>query len=87
MSADPINDTHPMIEVLLIEGYRRITPSEKLERVVALTRALHELALPDVRRRHPVADPREQALRVASRTIEPGLMLRAFGWDVRKAGF
>ena len=87
MSADPMNDTNPTIEALLIEGYRRMSPTEKLERVWALTRALQELALLDVRRRHPKADPREEALRVASRSIEPELMLSAFGWDVRKEKF
>jgi hypothetical protein len=87
MSADPVTDTHPTVEALLIEGYRGMTPYEKLERVWALTRALRELALLDVRRRHPEADVHEQTLRVASRSLEPELMLIVFGWDVRKEGF
>lgn len=87
MSTAPPNDTHPKIEAFLIEGYRKMTPSQKLERVRLLTRAVQELALLDVRRRHPGADDREQALRVASRWIEPDLMVRAFGWDVRKVGY
>ncbi len=87
MSASPPNDTDPAIEALLIEGYRRMSPAEKLERVRAMTRAVQELALVDIRRRHPDADEREQALRLASRWIEPELMVRAFGWDVRKVGY
>jgi len=87
MSAGLPNDTHPKIEALLIEGYRRMSPAQKLERVRALSRAVQEFALLDVRRRHPNVDAREQALRVASRWIEPELMLRAFGWDVRKVGY
>jgi hypothetical protein len=86
-TVSPTEDTHPAIEALLIEGYRRMSPSEKLERVRALNRTVQELALADIRRRHPAADEREQALRLASRWIEPELMLRAFGWDVRKAGY
>jgi hypothetical protein len=87
MSAGLPNDTHPKIEAMLIEGYRKMSPSQKLERVRALTRAVQEFALVDVRRRHPNADAREQALRVASRWIEPDLMARAFGWDVREVGY
>jgi hypothetical protein len=87
VSADPTNDTHPKIEAFLIEGYRKMSPTQKLERVQALTQAVQELALLDVRRRHPNADAREQALRVASRWIEPELMVRAFGWDVREVGY
>lgn len=81
------NDNDPRIEAILIRGYRAMSAAQKLERVRALTRAVQELALVDVRNRHPEASPREQALRVASRWIEPELMLRAFGWDVRDAGY
>jgi hypothetical protein len=80
-------DTDPLVEALLVEGYRGMSPAQKLERVRALTRAVQALALADIRRRHPDADEREQALRLASRWIEPELMVRAFGWDVRKAGY
>ena len=52
-----------------------------------LTRAVQELALVDIRRRHPGADEREQRLRLASRWIEPELMRDAFGWDVREHGY
>lgn len=81
------NDTDPAVEAIVIQGYRRMSAAQKLERVRALTRAVQELALSDVRRRHPNEGPREQALRVASRWIEPELMARAFGWDVRREGF
>lgn len=87
MNAGLPNDTHPKIEALLIEGYRKMSPAQKLEQVRALTRAVQELALLDVRRRHPGASAHEQALRVASRWIEPELMVRAFDWDVRKIGY
>ena len=87
MSTATTNDTHPKIEAFLIEGYRKMSPTQKLERVTALTQAVQELALLDVRRRHPNADAREQALRVASRWIERDLMVHAFGWDVREVGY
>jgi hypothetical protein len=82
-----MNDTSPVVEAILIEGYRAMSPSEKLGRVRALTQAVQKLALLDIRRRHPDADEREQALRLASRWLEPELMLRAFGWDVRENGY
>jgi hypothetical protein len=72
---------------MLIEGYRRMSPSQELECVRALARAVQQLALLDIRWRHPGADEREQALRLASRWIEPDLMRRAFGWDVQEAGY
>jgi len=87
MNRTPPNDTDPAVEALLIEGYRKMSPAQKLERVRALNHAVQKLALADIRRRHPDADEREQALRLASRWLDPELMIRAFGWDFRKAGY
>ena len=87
MSASRLDDTHPIIQALLIDGYRKMSPAEKIDRIRSLTLAVQKLALADIRRRHPEADAREQSLRLASRWIEPALMARAFGWDVRKAGY
>ena len=82
-----LGDTHPAVEQILVQGYRGMSPAEKLQRVRAMTAAVEALALADIRRRHPEAGVREQALRLASRWIEPDLMLRAFGWDVRTQGY
>jgi hypothetical protein len=87
MSKPSTDDTDPAVEAILIDGYQRMSPSQKLDRVRALTRAVQELALADIRRRHPDADEREQLLRLASRWIEPDLMVCAIGWDVRKTGY
>lgn len=80
-------DTHPAVEALLIDGYRKMTPSQKLERVRALTRAVQELALLDIRRRYPDADQREVALRLASRWLDAGTMAAAFGWNQQDRGY
>ena len=87
MDTDSLDDTHTAIKALLIDGYRKMSPTQKIECVRALTLAVQELALADIRRRHPEADDREQTLRLASRWIDPELMVRAFGWDVRTAGY
>lgn len=81
------NDTDPGVEAMILDGYRRMSPAQKLERVAALTRALDELVLADVRRRHPDANAREQALRVASRRLNADTMRRAFGWDPEREGY
>jgi hypothetical protein len=81
------SDTHPKIEAILIEGYRRMGPAEKMSRVVALSRAVQQLGLADVRRAHPEADERELALRLASRRLDADTMRRAFGWDPDTRGY
>ena len=42
------DDTDPAVEALVVEGYRRMSPSQKLERVRALTRAVIVVALPGI---------------------------------------
>jgi hypothetical protein len=64
-----------------------MSAAAKLDRVRALTQTIQELALRDVRRRHPQATAHEQALRVASRWLGPDLMARAFSWDVHRQGY
>ena len=81
------NDTHPHIEQLQLEGYRRMTPTQKLAIVSRLTLAVHQLALADIRRRHPQATRREQRLRLVSRWIEADTMRRVFDWDPDVSGY
>jgi hypothetical protein len=80
-------DTPPEVERILIEGYRKMPAWKKLQQVCELNDLVRQLALNDIRRRHPQADERELKLRLASRWIEPELMLKAFGWDVEKEGY
>jgi hypothetical protein len=51
-----------------------------------LTRAVQQLALMDVRRRHPTATAREQSLLVAARWLDSTLMKRAFAWNLDEVG-
>ena len=80
------NDTHPFVARMIIEGFRRMSPSEKLQRVEEMTLAIQELALADVRRRYPDASEREQQLRLASRRFDRETMIRVFGWDPDQRG-
>jgi hypothetical protein len=81
------NDTHPAVEAFLIAGYQRMTVAEKLARVSAMSQAVQQLAVVDIQRRHPHADAREQALRLASRRLDAETMRRAFGWDPEREGY
>ena len=80
-------DTPPEIEQMLIEGYRKMSASEKLRIMQDLNRTAQLLALSDIRQRYPDADEREVKLRLASRWIEPELMRKAFGWDPVVEGY
>jgi hypothetical protein len=73
-------DTHPAVEALLIDGYRRMSASEKLHRVEALNETVLQLAAARLRRQHPQLEERELRLRVAALWLDRRTMIRAFGW-------
>ena len=75
-------DTSPDAERVLIEGYRRMTPAEKLERVAALNRALVALSTARLRAQYGAAmAPRELRLRLAALRLEPEIMRTVLAWD------
>ena len=80
MSALFGDDTSPEVEAILIAGYRRMTPAERLARACDLSLAVRQLALARLRSEHPSASERELQLRLAALTIDAETMRRAFGW-------
>jgi hypothetical protein len=81
------SDTPPEVEEILVQGYRRMTPGQRLERVADLNRAVRQLALAGIRQRHGSDLPAEEAkLRLAALSIDRETMIRAFGWDPDEHG-
>ena len=80
-------DTSPEIEAVLIDGYRRMSPAEKLARVGALNRAVQQLALAGIRARHRGVSDREARLRLAALWLDRDTMMRVFGWDPEAEGY
>ena len=80
-SLPPGSDTHPDAERMMLELWRRATPSQKLQRMASMAHSVNELARAEIRGRFPSATPREIDLRLRSRTLDRDTMIRAFGWD------
>lgn len=82
-----MNDTSPEIERLLIEGYRRMSPSQKLRRVSEMTLAVQQLALARIKRQYPDRTEHEYRLRLASLWLGRETMCKVFGWDPEIEGY
>ena len=81
------SDTPKELEGLIVRGYQRMTPKEKLERVRQLNRSLHTLALAGIRQRHGAdLSERELRLHLAALSIDRETMIQAFGWDPDEHG-
>jgi hypothetical protein len=76
------SDTAPAVEQLIIEGYRRMSPAEKLGRVVALNRALDQLATARLHARYgSQLHDDELRLRLAALRLDATFMADVIGWD------
>ena len=75
------------VESLIVQGYRRMTQKQQLERVSVLNRSIRALALPGIRQRHD-ADLKQTEIRfrLAALSIDRETMMQAFGWDPNEQG-
>jgi len=71
----------------MIEGYRRMTPTQKLRRVVDLNLVLMSLARARIRSRRGDIPEKEMDLRLASLWLDRSTMISAFGWDPEREGY
>lgn len=82
-----ITDTPPQIHKMIIEGYRKMTPQQKLQQVCELNQAVQQLALARIRQQYGEIPEREQRLRLASLWLDRETMIRVFQWDPEKEGY
>ena len=80
------HDTDPAVEAELFDRYRRMSAVEKLAHVGALGRMAEQLALGGLNARYPDAAEAENRLRLLSRRVDRGTMIRLYGWDPRVKG-
>jgi hypothetical protein len=82
------SDTPPEIEAILLEGYRRMAPHEKLARVTELNEAVRQMALARIRATYgPGLSEHEERLRLAALWLDRETMIRAFAWDPEIQGY
>ena len=68
-----MNDTHPDVERLQLEGWRRMTPAQKLARVCDLNAAVRQLAASRIRAECPDISERDLRLELARLWLPPEL--------------
>lgn len=81
-------DTPPDIEERMLDGYRRMTPAEKWQRIVELNRAVEEMAAARIRTQYgPDLSERELRLRLAALRLDRETMIEVFDWDPEEKGY
>ncbi len=83
----PMSDTSPQIQKILIQGYRQMSPSQKLARVQELTQTVQQLALARIRQQYGAVSEQEQRLRLAALWLDRDTMRHVFHWDPQEKGY
>lgn len=76
-----LSDTPPAIQERMDAAYRRMSPTEKIGRMAALTGTIRVLTLASIRAEYPGESNRQHSLRLAARFLTREQMIAAFGWD------
>jgi hypothetical protein len=81
------SDTSPEAQRFMIEGYRRMTPGEKLLRVASLNDALRLLQAARIRAQYGDVPDDEMRMRLGALRLGRDTMIKVFGWDPDEKGW
>lgn len=82
-----IMDTDPKIARMIIEGYRKMTPLQKLQRVSELNKSIQQIALARILKQYGNINEKEKRLRLASLWLDRDTMVNVFNWDPLIKGY
>ena len=81
------NDTSPEVQKILIDGYRKMSPQQKMRRVTEMNKTVQQLALARIKKQYGEISEREMRLRLASLWLDRDTMIHVFNWDPEKEGY
>lgn len=87
MQRNYLTDTSPDAARFLNEAYRKMSPTQKLQRVASLNRTLVQLAKARIRAQYGEIPAEEMRLRLASLRLGRERMIEMFGWDPEERGW
>lgn len=81
------SDTHPKLEPILIEGYRKMLPSQRLQLALAMSETVRDLAKAGILKRHPGISEEELRKRLGALLLGRELSIKVNGWDPETEGY
>ena len=78
------SDTDPIMEPILIEGYRKMSSAEKLKMALEMSETIRDLAKTGIKKRHPGISDEELLKRLGALLLGRELSIKVNGWDPEK---
>ncbi|HBE80842.1 MAG TPA: hypothetical protein DDW65_24105 [Firmicutes bacterium] len=81
------SDTHPMFEPLIIEGFRKMSPSQRFKMAIEMSEAIRDLAKTGILKRHPGISDEELRKRLGALLLGRELSIKVNDWDPELEGY
>lgn len=81
------SDTHPALEPVIIEGYRKMSPGQRFQMAMEMSEAVRDLAKTGILKRHPGISDEELRKRLGALLLGRELSIKVNGWDPEKEGY
>lgn len=81
------SDTHPALEPVIIEGYRKMPPSQRFKMAMEMSEAIRNLAKIGILKRHPGISDEELQKRLGALLLGRELSIKVNSWDPETEGY
>ena len=81
------SDTHPAIELIIIEGFRKMPPGQRFNMALEMSEAIRDLAKAGILKRYPGISNEELRKRLGALLLGRELSIKANGWDPELEGY
>lgn len=81
------SDTHPALEPIIIDGYRKMTTAQRFNMAIEMSDAIRDLAKIGILKRHPGISDEELLKRLGGLVLGRELSMKVNGWDPETEGY
>ncbi len=81
------SDTHPALEPFIIDGYRKMHPSQRFQIAMEMSEVVRDLAKTGILKRHPGISDDELRKRLGALLLGRELSIKVNGWDPETEGY
>ncbi|MCL6591915.1 MAG: hypothetical protein K6U80_18440 [Firmicutes bacterium] len=81
------SDTHPALEPIIIEGFRKMPPGQRFKMAMEMSEAIRDLAKAGILKRYPGISNEELRKRLGALLLGRELSIKVNGWDPELEGY
>jgi hypothetical protein len=81
------SDTHPVLQPVIIEGFRKMPPGQRFKMAIEMSEAIRDLAKMGILKRYPGISDEELRKRLGALLLGRELSIKVNDWDPELEGY